>query len=96
MMALAVPPDLGSRPLQKTPANTPIQRDILVLFDTDGQILWMNRGAREALGPIANVVEALESGRRLPADARRATAAPESPTGSPSRSSHLGRSSWAD
>lgn len=66
MMALAVAPDLGSRPPKKTP-TTPLQRDVLVLFEAGGQILWMNRGAREALGPVANVVEALESGRRLPA-----------------------------
>jgi signal transduction histidine kinase len=66
MMALAVPPDLGSRPPKKAPV-TPLQRDLLVLFEVGGQILWMNRAAREALGPIANVVEALESGRRLPA-----------------------------
>ena len=66
MMALAVAPDLGSRPPKRTPA-TPLQRDVLVLFEMGGQILWMNRGAREALGPVVNVVQALESGRRLPA-----------------------------
>jgi signal transduction histidine kinase len=39
----------------------------LVLFDTSGQIRWMNRGARESLGTPASILEVLWSRPRLPA-----------------------------
>ena len=66
MMALAVPPELRLKNPHRNPAP-PLQRDVMVVFEAGGEILWMNRGARETLGPVANVGEALESGRRLPA-----------------------------
>ena len=65
MSALAVAPALGLRTARI--GGPVLQRDVLVLFETCGQIRWMNRAAREALGAVASMAELMGSDRRLPA-----------------------------
>lgn len=66
MSALAVAPALSSRSAKASALPSP-PRDVLVLFETSGRIRWMNRAAREALGTVSTVAEALGLNRRVPA-----------------------------
>ena len=72
MSALAFAPRRAVHPASapsgpRSAGRLPLQQSWLVRFNASGEIQWMNDAARDTLGPLHTVMDALTSGRPMPA-----------------------------